>query len=100
MDASDIAQKLEQFLRASFGIAEDDPGFSRSVDLFEAGYVDSVGVIETLVYITDAFGVNIPEEALLSDAFANVDGMARVIAGFIPEEADATPVLQKTCCSA
>ena len=94
MDTPDIAQKLEQFLRASFGIAEDDPGFSRSVDLFEAGYVDSVGVIETLAYITDAFGVEVPDEALLSDAFATIDGMAQVVAGLIPEEADARPAAQ------
>jgi acyl carrier protein len=93
MDTRYIAQRLEQFLRASFAIPEDDPGFCRSVDLFEAGYVDSVGVIETLAYITDAFGVEIPDEVLLSDAFATIDGMAQVVAGLIPEEADATPAL-------
>ena len=89
MDISSIAQKLEQFLRMSFAIAEDDPGFSRSIDLFDAGYVDSVGVIETLAYITDAFGVEIPDEALLSEAFSTIDGMAQVVAGLIPKEADA-----------
>ena len=57
MGIPDIAQRLEQFLRASFGIAEDDPGFGRSVDLYEAGYVDSVGVVETFAFITDALGV-------------------------------------------
>jgi len=94
VDTPDIAQRLEQFLRASFGIAGDDPGFSRSVDLFEAGYVDSVGVIETLAYITDAFGVEVPDEALLSDAFATIDGMAQVIAGLIQKEADATSAVR------
>jgi acyl carrier protein len=94
MNTPDIEQKLEQFLRVSFGIAEDDPGFSRSVDLFEAGYVDSVGIIETLAYITDAFGVEVPDEALLSDAFATIDGMAQVIAGLIPEEVDVRPAVQ------
>ena len=93
MDIPDIAQRLEQFLRKSFQIAEDDPGFSRSVDLFEKGYVDSVGVTETLAYIGDAFGVEVPDEALLSDAFATVDGMARVIAELIAER-EARPAVR------
>ncbi|WP_448205598.1 phosphopantetheine-binding protein [Azospirillum sp. sgz302134] len=89
MEISDIGQRLEQFLRESYGIAEDDPGFNHAVDLFEAGYVDSVGIIETLAYITDAFGVEIPDEALLSDSFASIGGMAQVIAELIQEAADA-----------
>ena len=94
MGIPDIAQRLEQFLRASFGIAEDDPGFGRSVDLYEAGYVDSVGVVETLAFITDAFGVEVPDEVLLSEAFATIDGMARVVAGLVPEEAAAELAVQ------
>ena len=79
MDVAEIADRLEHFLRESFAIAEDDPGFNRSVDLFDSGYVDSVGLVETLAFITSSFGVNVPDEALLSDAFATIDGMAHVI---------------------
>ena len=94
MGIPDIAQRLEQFLRASFGIAEDDPAFGRSVDLYEGGYVDSVGVVEALAFISDAFGVEVPDEALLSEAFATIDGMVRVVAGLIPEEAVAELAVQ------
>lgn len=80
MDTPDIAQHLEQFLRRSFQIAADDPGFSRGADLFEAGYVDSIGVVETLAYITEAFGVEVPDDELLSSDFASIDGMAQVVA--------------------
>jgi acyl carrier protein len=90
-----IAEKLEQFLCVSFGISADDLGFSRSIDLFEAGYVDSVGVIETLAYITEVFSVEIPDEALLSEAFSTIDGMAQVVAGLIPMEANTKWVVQK-----
>ena len=95
MNASDIAEKLEQFLRVSFWIAEDDPGFNRSIDLFEAGYVDSVGVLETLAYITEVFGVEIPDEALLPETFSTIDGMAQVIAGLMQMKANAKWVVQK-----
>ena len=85
MTAADIALNIEQFLREAFGIAEDDPGFDRSVDLFEAGYVDSVGLVETLAYITATFGINIPDEALLSDDFACIDGRAWTVSLILDE---------------
>ncbi len=80
MNTSNIALKLESFTRKSFQIADDDPDFSRSVHLFEEGYVDSIGVIEMLTFITETFGVQIPDDALQSDGFATIDGMAQVIA--------------------
>jgi acyl carrier protein len=81
MDASDVALRIETFIRETFQIAPDDPGFGRSIDLFETGYVDSVGVIETLAFITESFGVEVPDEALLSNEFASIDGMAQVVVG-------------------
>jgi acyl carrier protein len=83
MDESQVALKIESFIREAFQIARDDPGFGRSVDLFEAGYVDSVGVIETLAFIAETFGVEVPDTALLSDEFATIDGMARVVSVLI-----------------
>ncbi len=76
----EIAETLERFVRRSFQIADDDPGFHRSVDLFESGYVDSIGVIETLAYIAETYGVTVPDETLLSKSFATIDGMASAIA--------------------
>jgi acyl carrier protein len=86
MQPSDIAARLEAFLRDTFQIAGDDPGFTRTVDLFEAGYVDSVGVIETMAFIADTFGVEVPDSALLSDEFACIDGMAGVIAALVARQ--------------
>lgn len=83
MNQHDVASRIETFIRNSFQIAADDPGFRRDVDLFELGYVDSVGVIETLAFIASDFGVEVPDEALLSDDFATIDGMARVVADLV-----------------
>lgn len=80
MNQHDVASRIESFIRESFQIAPDDAGFSRDVDLFETGYVDSVGVVETLAFIASNFGVEVPDEALLSDEFATIDGMAKVVA--------------------
>ena len=37
MHPSDIGDKIESFMRTAFRIAPDDPGFNRTIDLFEAG---------------------------------------------------------------
>src|SRR3546814_12068049 len=44
-------------------------------------------LIETLAFITSTFSINVPDEVLLSDAFATIDGMAHVIQ-LILKEAD------------
>ena len=87
MQASEIAETLEEFLRRSFQIAADDPYFNRTVDLFEAGYVDSVGVVETLAFITDTFELVVPDEAVLSDDFVSIDGIAAIIAELLEKAA-------------
>ena len=86
MDTPYIADRLERFVRQSFQVADDDPRFGRAVDLFASGYVDSIGVIETVTFITEAFGVDVPDEALLSKRFATLDGMAQTIAELMEEE--------------
>lgn len=91
MNASDIAAELEAFIRQQFHVAPNDPNFDRTTDLFGAGYVDSVGVIETLAFIGERFDVEVPEEALLSESFTTIEGMAEAIAGLV-QDARARPV--------
>jgi acyl carrier protein len=87
MDAGAIADRIEKYLREQFSIAEDDPGFTRTVDLYESGYVDSVGVVELLSFIDEEFGVDVPEPELLSPGFSNIDGIARIVDRLIEDGA-------------
>ena len=79
MNEHDVARRLEEFLRESFAISPTDPHFGGDVDLFEAGYVDSIGLAETLAFIDAELGVQVPDEELLSEDFATIDGMARAV---------------------
>jgi acyl carrier protein len=77
---SNIADSLETFVRDQFDVSDSDPGFDRRIDLFESGYIDSVGVAELLEYLTTQFDVEIPESDLFSDHFSSIDGIASIVA--------------------
>jgi acyl carrier protein len=74
-----VEVRVETFLRAQFSISPRDSGFAGDIDIFERGYVDSVGVVELLAFLAREFGVEVPEEDLLSDEFSTVAGIARII---------------------
>jgi acyl carrier protein len=77
-----VADELEAFLREQFP-ATAGTGLRRDVDLFETGVVDSVGVAETLAHLEELYGVEIPDEVLLSDEFTSIDGIGRSIVGLL-----------------
>jgi D-alanine--poly(phosphoribitol) ligase subunit 2 len=74
-----IAERIEAFIRSQFEVDPNDDGFDRTVDLFELGYVDSVGFAELLAFLGEEFGVEVPEDDLLSDEFLRIDGMAMIV---------------------
>ncbi|HMC53733.1 MAG TPA: acyl carrier protein [Gemmatimonadaceae bacterium] len=88
---SDVAARIETFVREHFRVAGHDTRFSRRAPLFDLGYVDSVGVIELLEFVNEQFGVRIPDEALLSDEFTTIDGMAVVIRRLLDDPASRSP---------
>ncbi|MGH2960827.1 MAG: acyl carrier protein [Solirubrobacterales bacterium] len=80
MSEPELAERLESFVRDSFDVTPGDDHFGRDIDLFEQGYVDSVGLTELLAFMEEEFQVEVPEDDLLSDEFATIDGMAGVLA--------------------
>jgi acyl carrier protein len=91
----EIAQRIEQYVRVQFRVSPGDSRFSRSLPLFEAGYVDSVGVVELLAFLSEEFAVNLPDEILMSDEFSTIDGIAAVICRHLTaDSADPQPSTQ------
>lgn len=80
MNAADTAMHIEDFVRTQFAVSPDDTRFGRTVDLFESGYIDSIGFAELLEFVSQDFGVEIPESDLLSDEFSTINGIASIVA--------------------
>ena len=75
----DVQDRIEKYVREQFRVSDTDPRFGVAVDLYERGYVDSVGVVELLTFIQEEFGVVVPETELVSDDFSNIAGIARIV---------------------
>lgn len=74
-----IAADLEAFVRLRSHVSDDDPRFSRENNLWQDGYLDSIGVVELIGHIEAAFGVDVPDETLFDPAFTSVTGIAGVV---------------------
>lgn len=79
MTEQEVAAAVEEFARREFSIKDSDQRFDRTVDLFEDGYVDSIGVIELIQFLERTFAIDIPEADLFSPEFSSIDGIARIV---------------------
>ena len=79
MNEREVSDRTEAYVRSHFRINGADNRFGPTVDLFQGGYVDSLGLVELLAFIEDEFGVEIPDDDLLSDDIARIEGIARIV---------------------
>lgn len=90
MERDEIAARIEAFVRKRFHVSEQDASFTRKKNLWEHGYVDSVGLLELVGFIERTFGVALPDEALFDPAFTHVDGMAGIVSA-LPQKTAIAP---------
>ena len=74
-----IEETVEQFIRSRFRVRPEDDQFSRDVDLWGNGYVDSAGVVEMIAFLEKTFAVKLPDEVLFDPDFTYIRGIARLI---------------------
>jgi len=86
-DADEVAASIEAFIRVRSRVSADDRRFSRQSNLWEDGYVDSIGVVELIGHIESTFAVTIPDETLFDPSFTSVEGIARIVSSLTPERA-------------
>lgn len=77
MSKQDVRNFLIDFIQRSHSLPKDDE--IDSIDLFAAGYVDSMAVIRLVVELESMFDVRIEEEDIVSAAFKTVAGIANLV---------------------
>ncbi|MFE7076417.1 acyl carrier protein [Streptomyces sp. NPDC057620] len=82
---SEVAETLERFVRREGRIIDDDPDFSRDVDLFTSGYLDSLGTVHLIAFIEKHFDVQLGDDVLADPSFNTVHGISALIEGLLAE---------------
>jgi acyl carrier protein len=83
---SDVRGRIRAFIVSEFRVPDDDPQFTDEANLFENGYVDSMGLVELIAFIESTFHVKLSEGILFSEKFTNIDGMGEAVAELIRRE--------------
>lgn len=70
---------IEEFIRRRFRVPDDDTFFGPEVNLWEAGYVDSAGAVELIVFLEEKFNVTLAEGVLFDPDFSQMSGIVRLL---------------------
>lgn len=62
MNFDEIAKILDDYVKKQFEIEDDDPDYSLDVNLFDYGYVDSLGAVEIIMFVEERFGCKISQK--------------------------------------
>ena len=77
--AEKILSTLRAYVESTFLVKLDGNPLSASSNLFEAGVIDSYGVVEMVSFIEHELGVKLTDDELLSPDLSSVAGMTELV---------------------
>ena len=79
-DAAQIERALREHVLARYVVGTTEDAFSSDEDLLASALVDSLGVLEIVSFVEDAFSVVVDDEDIVPDNFRSVRAMTRFVA--------------------
>lgn len=87
-----ISRELADVIRTLAVLRADEPAPEPDADLFDEGYLDSLGTVALTAHIETTYGVVIADEDLFDPACTTLAGLSALIAARIdPDHAPAHP---------
>ncbi|GAA1883662.1 acyl carrier protein [Asanoa iriomotensis] len=77
---ADIRAALEACVRDIGRIAPTDTHFDQRSELFDTGYLDSLGIVALTAFVEQRFGVTLADDQLFDPRFTTIAGIADIIA--------------------
>ena len=74
----DVLETIKTYVRDHFEIG-DDPDFTEDVNLFDEGFVDSLGATEIVFFIEDHFGIQITQKDIILYPMNTIREIAEVV---------------------
>lgn len=73
-----VLEQIEGYVQEHFEIG-DDPDFDEDVNLFDEGFVDSLGATEIVFFIEDHFGIQITQKDIILYPMNTIREIAQVV---------------------
>lgn len=74
-----VKDTLRDYVIRYASIEPDDPDFSDEVDLFDYGFVDSLGATEIVLFLEETFGIEITQADITLYPMNTIDEIAGVV---------------------
>jgi len=79
MKPQEIIEILDKFIKEHFEL-DGDPDYSMDVNLFDYGFVDSLGAVEIIMFVEERFGCSITQRDISKYPMNSVEEIAEVVA--------------------
>jgi acyl carrier protein len=80
MSIDSIIEALDAFVREQFEIEDDDPDYNVELNLFDYGYVDSLGAAEIILFVEESYSCEITQRDISLYPMNSVREIAKVVA--------------------
>lgn len=74
-----VKDTLRDYIIQYASIEPDDPDFSDDVDLFDYGFVDSLGATEIVLFLEETFSIEITQADITLYPMNTIDEIAGVV---------------------
>ena len=79
MNIEEIIKTLEDYIREQFDIG-NDPDYNSEVDLFEYGFLDSMGAMEVIAFLEEEYSIEITQRDIVLYPMNTIAEIAEVVA--------------------
>ncbi|MEU1763133.1 phosphopantetheine-binding protein [Micromonospora sp. NPDC005652] len=73
-----VSQRVREYIVNSFLLGEDD-GLSDTASLLEQGVVDSLGLVELVLFVEEEFEISLEEEELTNENLDSIERVSRLV---------------------
>ncbi len=76
-----LEQDLIKFIRENLISGEQSADIDRDEPLIDRGVIDSIGLLQLMMFVEERTGVRIPDDQVTFDNFQTVAGIAQMVDG-------------------
>lgn len=85
-ESDDSKAKLRQYIAHNLLFSDDGFTYDDDASLLEAGIVDSLGVMELVLFVEEAFGVKVEDQDVTPDNFDSINKLADYVCSRMARE--------------